>query len=155
MEIITNVIWIDPKIQNEENTEYKKELEKIGNIKLKCFVNVNDAINHLKTIKFQETKIIISGKVFFEFVQLFQENILDMRVVPKIIIFTSNKEKFIEKSRGYKSTFDDLYYIYGGIKILFEDIKAFIKNKNKEVSSTKSLKSQKKIIMKFNLLLNI
>ena len=65
MEIITNVIWIDPKIQNEENTEYKKELEKIGNIKLKCFVKVNDAINHLKTIKFQETKIIISGKVFF------------------------------------------------------------------------------------------
>ena len=144
MEIITNVIWIDPKIQNEENTEYKKELEKIGNIKLKCFVKVNDAINHLKTIKFQETKIIISGKIFFEFVQLFQENILDMRVVPKIIIFTSNKEKFIEKSRGYKSTFDDIFYINGGIKILFEDIKAFITNENKEVNSTKSLKSQKK-----------
>ena len=144
MEIITNVIWIDPNIKNEENTKYKKELEKIGNIKLKSFVKVNDAINHLKTIKFQETKIIISGKVFFEFVQLFQENILDMRVVPKIIIFTSNKEKFIEKSRGYKSTFDDIFYINGGIKILFEDIKAFITNENKEVSSTKSLKSQKK-----------
>ena len=143
MEIITNVIWIDPNIKNEENSKYKIELEKIKNIKLKCFKQAKEAINHLKTIKFQETKIIISGKVFFEFVQLFQENILDMCVVPKIIIFTGNKEKFIEKSRGYKSTFDDLFYIYGGIKILFEDIKAFITNENKEVNSTKSLKSQK------------
>jgi len=144
MEIITNVIWIDPNIKNEENSEYKKKLEKIGNIKLKCFETVKEAINHLKKIKFQETKIIISGKVYIEFVELFQENILDMCVVPKIIIFTSNKEKFIEKNLGFKSIIDDLFYNYGGIKILFEDIKAFIMNENKEVNSYKSLKSKRK-----------
>jgi len=144
MEIITNVIWIDPNIKNEENSEYKEKLEKIGNIKLKCFETVKEAINHLKKIKFQETKIIISGKVYIEFVELFQENILDMCVVSKIIIFTSNKEKFIEKNRGYKSIIDDSFYNYGGIKILFEDIKAFIMNKNKEVNSKKSLKSKRK-----------
>jgi hypothetical protein len=134
MEIVTNVIWIDPNIKNEENSGYKTELEKIGNIRLKCFEKVEEAINQLKKIQFEETKIIISGKVFVDFVLLFQENILDMRVVPKIIIFTGNKEKFLEKNRGYKSIIDDLFYIYGGIKILFQDIKAFITSENKEVN---------------------
>ena len=143
MEIVTNVIWIDPNIKNEENSGYKTELEKIGNIRLKCFEKVEEAINQLKKLQFEETKIIISGKVFIDFVLLFQENILDMRVVPKIIIFTGNKEKFLEKIRGYKSIIDDLFYIYGGIKILFQDIKAFITNENKVVNSTESLKSTK------------
>ena len=142
MEIITNVIWIDPNVENEENSKYQKELKKIANIRLKCYKTVDEAINHLKTIKFQETKIIISGKLYIDFIEFFQKNILDMRIVPKIIIFTSDKEKFIKKNNRYKHIIDDKFYNYGGIKIIFDDIKKFV-NENKELTVTKSLKITK------------
>ena len=67
-----------------------------------------------------------------------------MYIVPKIIIFTSNKEKVIQKKNEYKNMIDDSFYNYGGIKTIFNDIEEFIINeKNKEIKSKKLLKSTK------------
>ena len=141
--IISNVIWIDPNIDSEENEEYQENLKK-AKCKLKCFKKVDEAIKYLKTIKFEETKVIISGKSYIEFALSFQKNILNMFIVPKIIIFTSNKEKVIQKKNEYKNMIDDLFYNYGGIKTIFNDIQDFIINeKNKEIKPTKKLKSTK------------
>ena len=59
---ITNVIWIDPNVDNEENTYYTQELKKIKNVKINCFKNVMDALAFIKQIKFSETNI---NKKFF------------------------------------------------------------------------------------------
>ena len=140
---ITHVIWIDPNIDSEENEDYQEDLKKTK-CKLKCFKKVDEAIKYIKTIKFEETKIIISGKSYIEFVLSFQKNILNMYIVPKIIIFTSNKEKVIQKKNEYKNMIDDSFYNYGGIKTIFDDIEEFIINeKNKEIKSKKLLKSTK------------
>jgi hypothetical protein len=55
-------------------------------------------------------KIILGAKIYIEFIKILKQNLLDMCVVIKIIIFTSNKEAFIENSREYKNIFDNPYY---------------------------------------------
>lgn len=67
-------IWIDENIDSEENTQYLKELESIGLLNFRLFKEIDKAINHMKYIEFQETKVIISGRLFSEFVNKFKEN---------------------------------------------------------------------------------
>ena len=121
----TIVLWIDANIDNEENKEYIKELKLIGSIRLKLFKNIETAIEQLKYIEFKETKIIITGSLYTEFVKSFKENILDMYVSPKIIIFTKNKENFIKLNKDY---INNKFYFYGGIATSFGDIKEFLKS---------------------------
>ena len=89
-------IWIDENIDNEENTQYIKELESIGLLNFRLFKEISKAINFMKYIKFQETKVIISDRLYSELVKKFKENIIDICVAPKIIMFIKNKEKFIK-----------------------------------------------------------
>ena len=92
-------IWIDPNIDNTENIEYSEELKLISPLlKVELFKEIDPAIKYMKTVEFDQTKVIISGKLYYEFVKKFKENIRDMCVAPKIIIFTMDKEKFIKKN---------------------------------------------------------
>ena len=71
------VIWIDQNCDNFINIGYAKELRAITSIKyLKLFNNVDEAIIYLKEIKFDETIIIVSGRLYEELVEKFKENIL-------------------------------------------------------------------------------
>ena len=137
----TIVLWIDANIDNEENKEYIKELNTNGSIRLKLFKNVESAIEQLKYIEFKETKIIISGSLYNEFIKNFKEKILEMYIAPKIIIFTKNKEDFIKLNKDYNN---DKFYIYGGIVTKFNDIKEFLKNKDK-----KEIKKQEDVQLTF------
>ena len=125
----TIVLWIDANLDNQEIQEYIKELKSNGSIRLKLFKNVQSAIEQLKYLEFIKTKIIISGILYSEFVKSFKENILDMYIAPKIIVFTKDKENFIKLNQDYNN---DKFYIYGGIVTSFNDIKQFLKNKEKK-----------------------
>ncbi len=57
---ITNVLWIVPEIDNEEFRQYEQELETNKTLKVKLFSNVDKAIEFMKEIKFQETKVIVN-----------------------------------------------------------------------------------------------
>ena len=87
MVLISNVLWIDGNIENEENSIYRKELESICYLKLTCFKNTKEAIDYLKIIEFVETKIIVSGRLYIEFIKMFIENIKEINVIPKIVIY--------------------------------------------------------------------
>ena len=113
------VIWIDPDINNEENTNYLSQLKSYKNINVYPFNNVLDSIELIKRIKFEETNIVICGALYNEFIENFEENIRDICVIPKIIIFTSNKENFLEKNKNFKN---DTFYSLGGIQTSFEEI---------------------------------
>ena len=128
-----NVIWIDANIDNYENSEYTKELSKINSLKLKLFKKVNEAIIYIKSIKFKETKIIISGRLYSDFVKAFKNNIIDIYTIIKIIVFTSNEQGFLKYNKNFYNN-DNKFYNYGGIAISFEQIKEFlnIDNKKKE-----------------------
>ena len=50
-----------------------------------------------------------------------------MCVAPKIIIFTKNKEKFIENNKEYQNN-TNIFYKFGGIVTTFDEIKKKLKN---------------------------
>ena len=136
MVFISNIIWIDENIANEENKKYIKELQTIGSLRVRCFAKVEKAISHMKFIEFQDTKVIISDKlVYDEFINKFEENLLDMYVIPKIILFLKNKDKFNDIMNF--QNINNSFYNYGGIKTSFQEIKNYLLNKNSPKSTKK------------------
>ena len=124
----SNLIWIDESIDSEENKKYTKELNSFGSLVVKLFKNLDKAIENLKYIEFQETKVIISGKLYPEFVTKFKKNIIDMCVAPKIIIFTKKKQNPFENNPNNKS---NSFYNFGGVAYSFEDVKKFFKKRKR------------------------
>ena len=139
-----NVIWIDAEVDSCLNKIYSKELESMNSLKVKLCKNVPEAINYLKTIQFEETKIIVSGRLYSELVKSFKENILEMYVIPIIIVFTRNKQKFIQYNPDYYDSANN-FYNYGGIAITFEEIKIFLNNEDKSVTKNNKRNSQESI----------
>ena len=88
-----NVIWFDENYDNEENTGYINELKEYHNLKIKCFKDIEEGMKYIKTIEFVETNIIISGRLYGKFIDKFKEELKDIYIIPKIIIFTKNKDK--------------------------------------------------------------
>ena len=121
---VFNVIWIDKNIDNKENMSYINVLKEYNIIKLNLFNNVDEAINYMKTIKFEETKVIVSGRLYNELVEKFQQKLKDMSIAPKIVIFTSNTHNFLEKNEEYEDY--NIFYKYGGIFDRFKNIKEFL-----------------------------
>ena len=124
-----NVIWIDSNLDDEENIGYIEQLKLIGSFKLNSFKEVNEAIKYMKFIEFEETRIILRDSLYSEFINRFQENIIDICISPKIIIFTKNKNQFIKNNKDYNN--DNIFYSSGGIATSFNEIKEFLKNENK------------------------
>ena len=129
----TIVLWIDANVDDEENSSYANELELIGSLRVSKFKNIENALEQLKKIEFQETKIIISGSLYSELIKIFKENILDMYIAPKIIVFTKDKENFIQVNKDYQNNKNE-FFTFGGIATTFEEIKEFLINdKFKEI----------------------
>ena len=117
-------IWIDSNINNEENSEYSKELRK-KYPKIALFTKVEEALNFFKQIKFRITFIIISGSLFPDFISKLKGIIHGISSVPKIIIFTSETTKpKIEKL----SIINDSFYNKGGYVLSFEEVQSFLNN---------------------------
>ena len=131
--LMANVIWIDQNIYNKENIGYTKKLQTIDSIKLKLFQKIDEAVNYLKSIHFKETKIIVSGKLYFDFVNSFKENINDMCIIPKIIIFTRNEKKFINLNND-NNHIENIFYNIFGITDKFKKVKNFLNIKNKNIA---------------------
>ena len=123
MVVISNIIWI-----NEENSEYLEQLKVYKYFKIKSFKNVDEAINKIKELEFEETNIIISGKLYIKFIRKFRDNLKDIYIIPKIIIFTLDKEKFIENNEDYSNLINHPFYNLGGVKTSFDEIKQFLLN---------------------------
>ena len=120
----SKVFWIDANIDNEENTRYIYELEKFYSIKVTPFNIVYKAIQELKNKdnKFIELKIIVSGILYNEFIKMFKDEIINIFVAPKIIVFTKNVEKFKEINKEYGSIDNIFYSSYGVVNSFFEII---------------------------------
>ena len=95
------IVWIDSKVNNEENKKYKKMIEENElieqfNLEIFCFNNLEEAINFiLNFIDFKPLFIIISGSLYPYYYHIIKENINIIRCLPISIIFTSNKGKEI------------------------------------------------------------
>ena len=128
-EDLPKLIWIDERVNLEENNFYKSYILKNHNkYEIFSFESVNDSIKKLKIISFKEVFIIVSGRLYKEFITNFMNNLTVIKVIPKIIIFTGNKEKFLEKNNdlNIKNILNNKYYNLGGIRTYFDDILNFL-----------------------------
>jgi hypothetical protein len=119
MVAIFNVIWIDPHADNEENRKYLKELDKIWYLKIKSYKNIEEALSYIKELQFVETKIIVRGEIYIQFINSFNENIKDINMIPKIIIFEQNENI----SFAAQEILNNRFYNFGGIKKTFNERK--------------------------------
>ena len=124
----TIVIWIDPEVDNIENSEYTDELRK-NSFHLETYKNIDDAIRYMKNIYFPETKVVIAGKLFDEFIKSFKEKTKEMNIAPKFIVFTKNKERFLRISEEYENE-NNTFFKYGGIATKFKEIQEFLLKEN-------------------------
>ena len=82
----------------------------------------------MKYAEFLETKIIISGSLYSDFIKSFKWSKLDIFIAPKIIVFTKNKENFIKENKFYKDG-KNILYDFARIATSFDGVKKFLKNK--------------------------
>ena len=127
---MSKIIWIDQKVNNEENKKYAKQLEELGYKNIKVYQKVSDAIEDIKSIKFKETKIIISGRLFSELINALKANINKLCFAPKIIVFTGNKDDFLKYNKEDYEKIENKFYTFGGIATKIGEIKAFLKKEN-------------------------
>ena len=131
MESASNVIWIDQYINSKENAKFRLILESLGNFNIKYFKDVNESMPHLKSIKYEETFIIISGRLYPELIGNIIKNFSYLYIIPKIIVFTSDKNKGnIEKLSEELNNGN--FFHFGGIYTVFNSIKEFIKKSSKK-----------------------
>ena len=114
-------IWIDENVNNEENKKYRFKFTKIVGFEIKAYENISTALEYLKKLKFSPIVIIVSGRLYPEFIENFKNNINIYKICPKIIIFTGNKEKFYELNKGNKLI--DHPFFNSGVVDNYKDLK--------------------------------
>jgi len=125
----TEIVWIDPKVNNNENKSYQDKFRQFKFVKLSCFVNISEGINYLKSIEFSETFIITSGRAYPEFIDLFKKNINELMICPKTIIFTRNKNNFINILKNKELSINHPFYNAGSVQDTFSPVHKFLSNK--------------------------
>ena len=66
--------------------------------------------------------VILSGSFYQDFILKFKKKLKDIFVVPKIVIFTKDKELFLEKNSNIKDIIENKFYNLGGIQTVFEGV---------------------------------
>jgi hypothetical protein len=124
------LIWIDKNVENEENKNYIEELSNLNEFIIYTYKDVKSGIKKLKQIKFKNTFVISSGSLYKEFIKEFKKEENLINTIPKILIFTRDRNKFLERSKDIEKEFiNDPFYNFGGIKTVFSEIKDFLLNK--------------------------
>ena len=130
------VLWISSNINKEINSKSIKQIKFFYNFNI---IEFKDAISEIKKIEFEETIIIISGELYIQFINKFIKNLRDIKIIPKIIIFTDDKEKFIKRNQCMLNIINHSFYNCG-IKTNFDEILDFISNpivNNKPINQEK------------------
>ena len=114
-------------IQDSEINISIPEFKNLSN-NIKEFHDINEAMDEIKKLKFNETIIIVNKKKFVDFVIMFNKNINDICIIPKIIIFSESKSQKLKLPNDIQNK---NFYTFFGIKIR-KEIKDFLKKEAEE-----------------------
>ena len=137
--MIKEVIWIDKKVDNNENQRYKKNLESKYGLKVRIYKDANLGIEAIKKAEiYYPIFIITSGSIFPEFYSFFKGAVSYIKNLPVQIIFTSNSNKFlsVHKNDEIGSSIGKFYNL-GGVTDKFSQVEAFITKMNYKLSEYK------------------
>ena len=124
------ILWIVEDLYNIENLNYQNQLEsEFPGFKFYCYNLVENIIKNIKQIEFENTYVIINGRIYKNFMLDFYTNMKDIYTIPKFVIFSPNTSLIIkDNSINYFKNSD--YFYYSKIQILFDDVINFIKKDN-------------------------
>jgi hypothetical protein len=127
-DIINRLIWIDAKVNNQENLTYRQTLKNYYNLRIEAYDNAADGIEALENIQFESIFVITSGSIYPEFFDYMKRTFQELRVIPFSIIFTTssidfiNSHKYDEIGKLYNKTF----FNRGGVVDNFNGVISFI-----------------------------
>ena len=116
------ILWISQIIDNKENQKYILKIEKDTNLKLYPYKELDNLLDKMKKKEFQQYIIIVSGRIFPQYIDKIINN-KDLYSIPLTIIFTSKKaslKKNIEKK--YSKYLEDKYYNILGITDTYKEL---------------------------------
>ena len=141
-----DIVWIDEKVENNENQNYYGKMKLIfKNVKINTFNNLDEGFNYLLKLKFETIFIIISGRLYEKYYYLLRKNIKNLKIIPITIIFTSQYYKKILDQKDSENiplfSYDIIkslnhpFYNLGGVFLKKFDNN--FKNKNKKENNKK------------------
>ena len=117
------VIWIDRKIDNNENKNYINRLNKIS--QLKVFSSIEQGLNEILNIKFKKVILILSHKMFNEFIPKFEIEKNKICCCLNLIVFTQANKKSLVTEISNKNKDISSGYIFDKTNI-FDNISQII-----------------------------
>ena len=151
MQKIEEIIWIDARVNNNENTKYKDQISKFMQAKFSCYEQVPPAIIYLKQLQFIPTYIICSGRLYPEFIKEFKTKIKEFSICPKIIIFCGSSKSYLEMNKNnHELSLNHPFYNSGGVIDKYEDLEKFLTNKESINIESKTYEPSSIFEEKFN-----
>ena len=129
-QIIDKLIWIDAKVNNNENKRYQNMLKKKYNLNIQTFEDAKLGIKALEKIQFESIFVITSGTIYPEFFGYMKREYEELRVVPFSIIFTSSTESFFKKHNNDEigKIYNKTFFNRGGVVDKFDGVLSFIED---------------------------
>ena len=124
------IFWIDQNLDNIKTSHFIDNYNSINSLNIKTFETIDKAIESMKEINFVDIKVIVTDKLYNDFVKGFKENITYMKIAPKLIVFAKDIEKFKLENSQYEDK-ENIFYTFGGIATTYEEISKFLKNEFK------------------------
>ena len=132
---ISQVIWIDKNVYNNENQGYKKIMEEKYHLKVDVYDDARNGIEAIKRAEiYSPIYIITSGSIYPEFYRFFKSAVTYIKNLPVQIIFTSSISSF-KDTHKYDEIGEQIgkFYNLGGITDLFSQVENFIVETNKKL----------------------
>ena len=124
----TVIAWIDFNVNSTENKIYREQkiIKEFENYQYFLFDNINDGINFLKKLRYNPTYIILSVRLFFDFITKYKEIMNELYIIPKILVFTGNKANL--KNYDKSNYLDHKFYNAGKVNDSIIEIIQYFKN---------------------------
>ena len=127
MILIKDLIWIDKRIDNNENQGYIKIVKEQYKINCVQFKDVESIFQYMmNSLKFKELALMVSGSLFSTYIKFFENYKNKLTAISLTIIFTASVSKF----KGYcqcKEKIEDPFYNPGGVQVSFSPVEDYIK----------------------------
>jgi len=133
-------IWMDYNIDNNENKKYKKILkEECSLIECKLSKLIEQGLEEIKKVKFERVILMLSSKMFEDFIPLFEKEKNKISCSLNIIVFTKKDKKLLIEEVCNKNKDISAGYLFDKVNIFdnFRQIEVFIqkeKNRKKELT---------------------
>ena len=83
------LIWLDKEVNSVFIKSNQDLIKNVGNIQLITVTDVKTCMIKIKEIKFKKTIIMVSARLAESLFKSFMNNLTDISIIPKIIVFTS------------------------------------------------------------------